>query len=214
MGSETKISDVKWGGFYRDDSCKAIEAILHDDPNYRECAVERQRWHEDTDNNPYMVKDENGKELLILEKWQIDILNRAELISYIKVQQRRNQCVDWSESVSFYLLFASFLWGLSVSLFIVSDIILSYPLRIDNYQMALISIPVMIVSGIVYNFKHKNSYLEKRRVDLETARSDPSFLSGLRKLAEVPKSDYEFVYNDEHIMRLKHIETAMAGTNS
>lgn len=214
MGGETEISDVKWGGFYRDDSCEALEVTLHDDPNYRECTVERQRWHEDIDNNPYMIKDENGKEILVLEKWQTDTLNRSELISYIKVQQRRKQCVDRSESVAFYVLFASFLWGISVSLFIVIDIVLSYPPRIDNYQMALISLPVMIVSGIVYYLKHKNSYLEKRKVDLEAARIDPLFLSGLRKLAEVPKSEYEFVYNDEHIMRLRHIENAMSGINS
>ena len=132
----------------------------------------------------------------------------------MKVQQRRNQCVDRSGSVAFFLLFASFMWGASFSLFIVVDIILSYPLEIYNFQMALISLPVMIVSGIVYHLNHKNSYLEKRKVDLEAARSNSSFLSGLRKLAAVPKSAYEFVYNDEHIMRLKHIETALAGINS
>ena len=214
MGGETEISDVKWGGFYRDDSCKALEVILHDDPNYRVCTVQRQRCHEDIDNDPYMVKDEDGKELLTLEKWQIDTLNRSELISYMKVQQRRNQCVDRSGSVAFFLLFASFMWGASFSLFIVVDIILSYPLEIYNFQMALISLPVMIVLGIVYHLNHKNSYLEKRKVDLEAARSNSSFLSGLRKLAAVPKSAYEFVYNDEHIMRLKHIETALAGINS
>ncbi|NHI90707.1 MAG: hypothetical protein EAX87_14395 [Candidatus Thorarchaeota archaeon] len=214
MSGETEISDVKWGGLYRDDSCGALEVTLRDDPNYRECTVERLRCLEDIGNNPYMVKDEDGKEILVLEKWQIDTLNSSELISYIKVQQKRDQCVDRSESVAFYVLFASFLWGTAFSVFTVVDIILSYPPRVDNYQMALVSFPVMIVSGIVYFSKHKNSYLEKRKVDLEAARIDSSFLSGLRKLAEVPKSEYEFVYNDEHIMRLRHIENAMAGTNS
>ncbi len=210
MSVEIDISKVKWGSYYRDDRCKEIEAILHDDSNYRECIVERQHYHEDITNDPYVVKDENGKESVILETWQIDALSPSELLSFIKIQQRRDQCVDRTGSVAYFVLFASFLLGSTFSLITIVDIVLSYTTNLYN----LVSFPVMIVSGIVYYLKYKNSYLMKRAVDLEAARSDSSFLEALRKLAAVSKSEYEFVYNNEHIMRLKHIETALAGVSS
>lgn len=210
MSVDIEISDVKWGEFYRDDRCTELEVILHDDPNYRECIVERQHYHEDITNDPYVVKDENGKELVILETWQIDALSPSELLSFIKIQQRRDQCVDRTGSVAYFVLYVSLLLGSTFSLITIVDIVLSYTMNLYN----LVSFPVMIVSGIAIYLKYKNSYLMKREVDLEAARSDSSFLEALRKLAAVSKSEYEFVYNNEHIMRLKHIETAMAGTNS
>lgn len=210
MIGETDLSDVKWGGFYRDDSCKALEVILHDDSNYRECTVERQHYHEDIDNDPYVVKDEDGKDIITLEKWQVDTLNESELLSYIKVQQRRDQCVDRTGSVAYFMLHVSFMLGLAFSFITIVDIVLSH--TINSYS--LVSFPVVIVSGIIIHFKYKNSYLMKRAVDLEAATSDSSFLEALRKLASVSKNEYEFVYNNEHIMRLKHIETALTGINS
>ncbi len=212
MRVDIDSSEVKYSGFYRDDKCKQLEEILSDDPNYRECIVEHQHFDdENLDNDPYMVKNKEGKEILILEKWQIDALNPSELLSYIRVQLRRKQCVDLSERVAFYLLFASILWGSAFTGFEVIDYILSYPPIPYNLEMALASYPIMIVSGIIYYLKHRKSNSKKMEADLEAARSDSSFLSALRKLAAVPKSEYEFVYNDEHIERLKYIETAMVG---
>ena len=57
--------------------------VLHDHLNFGGCIVERQHFHEDTVNDPYVVKDESGKEMIQLETWQLDTLNRSELLSLI-----------------------------------------------------------------------------------------------------------------------------------
>ena len=214
MSVEVDGSGIKDGAFYRDKKCKELEEILREDSKFREYIVEREHFgDEDLDNDPYIIKDTEGKEIFMLEKWQIDALNPSELLSYLNVEQKRNPCVDWSERVLFNLFRVSFLVGIMFS-------IVSFAFYLDaNYLrlmggIHIVAYSIMFGSAILYFVKLKKSNLKKHEIDLKEAESNPSFLEALQKLAAVPKSAYDFVYNAEHNERLEHIETAMAGTNS
>ena len=215
MSIEVDGSGIKDGAFYRDKKCKELEEILSNDLKFREYKVEREHLEENLDNDPYIVKDTEGKEIFMLEKWQIDALNPSELLSYLNVEQKRNPCdwSDWSERAAFNLFAVSFLVGIMFS-------IVSFAFYLDaNYLklmggIHIVAYSIMIGSAILYFLKHKKSNLKKHEIDLKEAESNPSFLEALQKLAAVPKSAYDFVYNEEHNERLEHIETAMARTNS
>jgi len=199
---------VKYNAFYRDDRCKELEEILREDSKFRECIVERERFDdEDLDNDPYIIKDAEGKEIFMLEKWQSDALNPSELLSYLNVEQKRNPCVDWSEHAAFNLFVVSFFVGIMFS-------IVSFAFYLDvNYLklmggIHIVAYSIMIGSAILYFLKHKQSNSKKHEIDMKEVESNPSFLEALQKLAAVPKSAYDFVYNAEHIERLEYIKSA------
>ena len=207
MRDEIESSDVKYNAFYRDERCKELEEILKDDPKFRECTVERLYFDdEDLESDPYIIKDAEGKEIFMLEKWQSDALNPSELLSYLSVQRGRDLCVDWSEHAAFNLFRISFLVGLMFS-------IVSFAFYLDAYGLYLmggihiVAYSIMSCSAIFYFLKHKQSNLKKHEIDMKEVESNPSFLEALQKLAAVPKSAYDFVYNEEHIERLEYIRS-------
>ena len=210
MSVEVDGSGIKDGAFYRDKKCKELEEILSNDLKFREYKVEREHLEENLDNDPYIVKDTEGKEIFMLEKWQIDALNPSELLSYLNVEQKRPPCVDWSERAAFNLFVVSFLVGIMFS-------IVSFAFYLDaNYLklmggIHIVAYSIMSGSAILYFLKHKKSNLKKHEIDLKEAESNPSFLEALQKLAAVPKSEYDFVYNEEHNERLEYIESVKAG---
>ena len=209
MSVEVDGSGIKDGALYRDKKCKELEEILSNDLKFREYKVEREHLDENLDNDPYIVKDTEGKEIFMLEKWQIDALNPSELLSYLNVEQKRNPCVDWSERAAFNLFVVSFFVGLMFS-------IVSLPFYLTANYLNLMGIDVvaysiMIGSAILYFLIHKKSNLKKHEIDLKEAESNPSFLEALQKLAAVPKSEYDYVYNEEHNERLEYIESVKAG---
>ena len=209
MRDEIESSNVKYNAFYRDDRCKELEEILREDSKFREYIVEREHFgDEDLDTDPYIIKDAEGKEVFMLEKWQIDALNPSELLSYLNVEQKRNPCdwSDWSERAAFNLFAVSFLVGIMFS-------IVSFAFYLDaNYLklmggIHIVAYSIMIGSAILYFLKHKKSNLKKHEIDLKEAESNPSFLEALQKLAAVPKSEYDYLYNAEYIERLEYINT-------
>ena len=214
MSDEIEGSNVKYNAFYRDDSCKELEEILREDSKFRENIVEREHYGDvDFDNDPYIIKDAEGKEIFMLEKWELDALNPSELRSYLNVQQKRSLCVDWSERAAYNLFVVSVLVGIMFS-------IVSFAFYLDvNYLrlmggILIVTYSIMFGSAILYFLKHKKSNLKKHEIDLKEAESNPSFLKALQKLAAVPKLAYDFVYNEEHIERLEHIESVKAGALS
>ena len=78
----------------------------------------------------------------------------------------------------------------------------------------IVAYSIMFGSAILYFLKHKKSNLKKHEIDLKEAKSNPSFLEALQKLAAVPKSAHDFVYNGEHIDRLECIISAKEGFDS
>jgi len=208
---DIKGSDIKYGTFYRDDRCKELEEILSDDPKFREWIVEREHFDdENLNNDPYIVRDTDGKEIFMLEKWQLDALNPSELLSYLNVQREREICVDWSERAATKLAGACFIVGLISILWSTDSLII--PRSLGLYS-AFVTFSVLICSVIFYYSKHKQSDSKKREVDLEAAENNPPFLEALRKLAAVPKSAYDYVYNEEHIERLGYINNVREGTD-
>ncbi len=207
MSDEIESSDVKYNAFYRDERCKELEEILRDEPKFREYTVERQHFDDDDlDGDPYIIKDAEGKEIFMLEKWQSDALSPSELLSYLNVQRVRDLCVDWSENAAFNLFRISFLVGIMFS-------IVSFAFYLDSYGLYLmgsiliVAYSIMIGSAIFYFLKHEQSNSKKHEIDMKEVESNPSFLEALQKLAAVPKSAYDFVYNEEDIDRLEYIKS-------
>ncbi len=200
------------GAFYKDDKCREIEEILRKDFRYKECEVKREFCGEDAPNDPFVVRNKHGENIVTLEEWEIDALNGSELASFISVQQKREQYSDKLESISFKL----FLGGVSITgLFLVMSlqiVLMLKPVPEALLIVTLASSILMALSGIVYYLKRKLTILKRGEIDLEAARNDSSFLGALRKLAAVPKTAY--VDKDEHISRLEYIENAMNEINS
>ncbi|MFW9834804.1 MAG: hypothetical protein ACFFEK_12470 [Candidatus Thorarchaeota archaeon] len=89
MKIEIDTPDLEWGTYYRDEKCKELEGVLQSDSRYAECEVKRQHWG-DENTDPFHVFDENREAIVVLEISEVDVLNGAELITYIEFQ--RNQC--------------------------------------------------------------------------------------------------------------------------
>ncbi|MFW9839147.1 MAG: hypothetical protein ACFFE7_16650, partial [Candidatus Thorarchaeota archaeon] len=111
MKIEIDATDLKWGTYYKDDRCSEVERILQKIPRYSECEVKRQHYDDDFTYDPYILQDEGGEDILILEGWQIDALNASELISFVKVELRRAQYSDRVEAVALLVIMASILVG-------------------------------------------------------------------------------------------------------
>lgn len=200
------------GAFYKDETCREIEESLRQDSRYNECNVRREFCGEDAPCDPFVIRNRHGETIATLHEWEIDALNGYELVSYVAVQHRRNQCSDRLESA----LFRLFLGGVSVIglLLVISlqMVLMLRPVPPVVPGIFLTSSTLTVFSGSIYFLKRRSAISTRREIDLDAARNDPSFLEALRKLAAVSKT--ASVNTGEHIERLEHIENAMNGIKS
>ncbi len=200
------------GAFYRDEKCREVEESLRQDSRYKECDVRREFCGEDAPCDPFVIRNRHGETIATLHEWEIDALNGYELVSYVAVQHRRNQCSDRLESA----LIRLFLGAVSVTglLLVISlqMVLMLKPVPPVVPMIFLTSCTLTVCSGSVYFLKRKSAISTREEIDIEAARSDPSFLEALRKLAAVSRT--ASVNTDEHIERLEHIENTMNGIES
>jgi hypothetical protein len=203
---EIDISDVEWGLYYKDEKCKELEKTLQSDSRYAQCEVKRAHWNDES-TDPFHVLDESGDEIVVLERWEVFALSGPELISYIEVQQKRNQplnlleiCLDGA-----FIAIGSMAAGFHVYSFLYQSSSLPTPwgLLLDILSLLL---------GILCILKYRSTALQKKNADLEAARKDPSFLDILRKLAEIPKN--ENPKRSDFVKRLDYAEEKFAGITS
>jgi hypothetical protein len=203
---EIDISDVEWGLYYKDEKCKELEKTLQSDSRYAQCEVKRAHWNDES-TDPFHVLDESGDEIVVLERWEVFALSGPELISYIEVQQKRNQPLNLLEIFldGAFIAIGSMAAGFHVYSFLDQSSSLPTPwgLLLDILSLLL---------GILCILKYRSTALQKKNADLEAARKDPSFLDILRKLAEIPKN--ENPKRSDFVKRLDYAEEKFAGITS
>jgi hypothetical protein len=203
---EIDISDVEWGSYYKDEKCKELEKILRSDVQYAECEVKRAHW-DDESTDPFHVLDESGEEIVVLERWEVYALSGPELLSYIEVQQKRNQSLNLLETFldGSFIAIGSMAAGFHIYSFLdqSSSLPMPWSVLLDLLSLFL---------GILCVLQYRNTAMQKKNADLETARKDPSFLDVLRKLAEIPETENR--KKNEFVKRARYVEDTLAGIDS
>jgi hypothetical protein len=205
---EVDSSDLEWGTLYKDEKCKELERVLQSDSRYAKCEVKR--VYSGVENfDPFHVLDENGNGIVMLERWEVDALRGAELFTYIEVQRKRNQFTNSVEAVLLGMFLACI--GLAVAHSVIGYFSQpSSPLAtwfiVQNqgwfYLLALIL-------GTLSLLKYRSTEQQKKNIDLEAARAEPSFRDVLQKLANQPET--ENPSKKKYVKRLENIEDASAG---
>lgn len=210
MNIEIDISDLAWGTYYRDEKCKELERIIQRDSRYAECEVKR--VHLDAEpTNPFLVLDESGEEIVMLERWEVSALSDAELITYIEVQRKQSQFSNWLEAVLLGLSMAPFGVAIASSvLWYFSEAPLSSTAGFMVQNMGWFYLFALLL-GILCVLKYRNTEQQKKNVDLEAVRDDPLFHDVLQKLADV--SETENPSKKKYVKRLEYIEGALTGIN-
>lgn len=207
---EVDISDLDFGTYYRDDKSEGLEKHLRNDSKYAECMVKREYWDDDTDHNPYVIIDTDGNIMISLEKWEVDALNGPEIISFIEVQRRRDDCSDRLELASLVIFAGSSLFTIGMFPFLfpvfVSD---TTPTPVS--WLFLAPTIICLISGAVYYIRRKKTHSKMMHIDLDAAREDSTFLEALRKLSAV--SDSEYVDKNEYVTRLEVLENLLKGSS-
>jgi hypothetical protein len=203
---EIDISDVEWGSYYKDEKCKNLEKTLQTDSRYAECEVKRAHWNDES-TDPFHILDESGNEIVVLERWEVFALSGHELLSYIEVQQKRNQSPRTIELAlyGFFIAFGSMAIGFHVYSLIdqSSSLPMPWPLIFD-----LLAILLGILSVLMYRV----TSVRIRNIDLEKVREEPSFLDVLRKLAGMPET--ENPKKEEFEKRAMYVEDMLEGVDS
>ena len=208
MKIEVNQSDLEWGTLYKDEKCKEVEGVIQSDSRYAECEVKR--VYSGVENfDPFHVFDENGEGIVMLERWEVDALSGAELITYIEVQRKRIQFTNSVEAVLLGMFLAC------IGLAVVHSVIgyFSQPSSpsatwfiVQNqgwfYLLALIL-------GALSLLKYRSTEQQKKYIDLVAARDDPSFRVVLQKLADQPET--ENPSKKKYVKRLENIEDVSAG---
>jgi len=207
---EVDPSDLEWGTYYIDEKCKELERVLRGDSRYAECEVKR-LYSGDENFDPFHVLDENGKGIVMLERWEVDALSGAELITYIEVQRRQNQIPNWVEPVLLGLSMGS----LGVA---VASSILAYFFHQDSSSPVWFMVQnqgwfylLALILGTLCFLKYRSTEQRKKNVDLEATRADPLFRDVLQKLADQPET--ENPSKKKYVKRLEKIKDTFAGIN-
>lgn len=210
MKIEVDPSDLEWGTIYKDEKCKELERVLQSDSKHAGCEVKRVHWGEENTNSFY-VFDESGEPIVELERWEVDALNGAELITYIEVQRKRDQFTDWLDPMLLGLFGAVVFSGVVVS-------VLEYLLQPSVFSQVWLMIPnlvwvylLLLLLATLGFLKYRSIEQQKKNIDLEAAKDDPLFCGVLKKLADI--SETENPSKKDFVKRLEYIEDAFAGIN-
>jgi hypothetical protein len=187
--------------------CEELERVLRENPDYAEYQVRRQHWRNDWTLAPYIIRDEDGANLLVLEPEIINALNESEFRSYIDVEMKQIEC---NESTFWFLIATIVLTPAAVVNSVMALIYLA-SLEIGKALATLVvALPLDILTlllGSVYSRRRKRMILMKQQIDLVAAQENSIFLSALQKLAALPNSDV--MENGNYRKRLQNIEEAL-----
>jgi hypothetical protein len=175
---EVDPSDLEWGTYYKDEKCKELERILQNDSKYAECEVKRTHWVDES-SDPFLVLDENGEEIVMLERWEVYTLSGAELFPYIEVQRKRSQFSNWVEAV--LLGFSMGFAGIAVANSIIGYF--SQP-RVPSTAWFMVQNQgwfslLALILGTLCFLKYRSIEQRKKNIDLEAARADQLFRDAL-----------------------------------
>jgi hypothetical protein len=207
LRADEDYSNLKSFEYFIDMKCEELERVLRENPDYAEYQVRRQHWGNDWTLDPYIIRDEDGANLLVLEPEIIDALNESEFRSYIDVEMKQIEC---NESTFWFLIATIVLTPAAVVNSVMALIYLAN-LEIGKALATLVvALPLDILTlllGSVYSRRRKRMILMKQQIDLVAAQENSIFLSALQKLAALPNSDV--MENGNYRKRLQNIEEAL-----
>lgn len=209
MKVEIDVSEVEYGGYYKDEKCREVEKLLRSDPQYAECEVKRARWEVKISDDPFYVLDNKGRDIITLDGWEVYALSDSELISYIDVQRMQNRVSSRLELVAMSFIATGAFAPVSLILAVAFLYFGENGLFSVLANLTVLAGILLFVVGILYYSMRRRTSLLMKNVDLEAVRKDRSFLEMLRRLAETPGADERT--RKELTKRVKYIEDALAG---
>jgi hypothetical protein len=198
--AEIDVSDLEYEMYYKDQRCQELETILRSVPKYAECQVKRIHWTKDG-KDPFDILDEKEESIVHLETWEANTLSASEILVYIEVKQKQDRPLSDRDAS---------LYGASIALGLTT-VVFAYVIVLEGFFMSLafMIVPVFILTPILGFFSirtYRESITQKKNADLEAARREPSFLSMLQRIAQVPEAPE---YCKKRLMkRIKDIENA------
>lgn len=198
---EVNISDLDLYDYYIDERSKKLEKLLRNDTRFGYCRVKREHWGGDGDDDPFVIQDDEGFDLITLETLQVNTLSESELLSYIDVEIKHLEC---SENHIIFLLGIIVLLPVAVSS-IVMMIIYNTNINLSlTFFLTSVVICFMLLFGVMYYTRRNTMIASRRQIDLKAAQEDSTFLSAIKKLATAPDTD-EWDVSD-YKRRLEYIE--------
>ena len=203
-----EVGDIIEGQYYTDERCERLQALLKTEAEFDGYIVRRQHWYEEYDLDPFIIQDTSGEDMLTLEPWEVDALTGSEFLSYVDVQVNNDpQEISVNSVTILTVMFMVFPLVL-----ILLNLEIAFPHRGISMMILVPTLLLILLYAIVSYKRWRNTTSHNLQLDLALVREDPMFLEALRKLAAVPKSEY--MYKDEHVKRLRKIETALAGNEA
>ncbi len=206
MRVEVEFSDLDELDYYIDERSERLEKMLKEDSRYAECRVKRQRWGGDGEFDTFVVLDDDGKELLSLDIWEVEALNDSELLSIINTNIQR-ESLECSGSTFLFLILMIFLAPIALMFPIMTLINPSNPSNHITIIIGIVAFLVLFLYGVLY-FRRRNRMIsEKHRIDLVAAQEDSTFLTALHRLSSTTYKD-EWKY-EEYLKRIRIVEDAL-----
>jgi len=208
---EVDFSDLNELDYYIDERSEELEKVLKESSRFTECRVKRQHWGGDGEFDTFVVLDDDGKELLSLDIWEVDALNEYELLSIINANIQRNH-LEYSGSTILFFILMIFLVPFATIFPIMTLINPSNPNNPTTIIIGIVSFLVLFLYGVLY-FRRRNRIIsEKRRIDLVATQEGSTFLTALHKLASTTYKD-EWKY-EKYLKRLQILEDALGKSSS
>ncbi len=200
---EVDASDLPDLTYYRDERCQDIEGMLRETSEYTDCVVKR--CHQPSEfqeyGDPFAIQDSEEEILAWIYEWEVNALNKPELIALIGVRSERGKISDSAIPLQFGGGFAVF-FGICM---VGAQLILSLMGNAPPVEIFFVPGVLLVFIGLIVFFVgSRRDRGRKKELDIETAKSDPSFLSALRKLASIADTEYKDA--GEFAERLRKVE--------
>ncbi len=204
MRVEIDISDIPIGSFYTDERSKRIEMIIRDKEEYVQFIVKRYRGQEDPSHDGYIVMDETENAWVWMYEWEVDVLNDAEIMSYVTVTKETSQRPDPTEN---WMIISS----LFAALFITFLILLFIPDFPPIYDFIIGTMLVFlggtVITGWMYRGKYRAHKQSEKEFEIATMTRHPLFLESIRKFAALENISES--QSEIYLERIQEIESKM-----
>jgi hypothetical protein len=155
--------------------------MIQEDLMLEEYKVRRRRMAQVHDMDPFIVQDPQDNEVVHLERYEIDALERAQLLSYIKAR-KEIELIESSDEVTLIIpiLFAS-LFATLLIVIALNPVLVINPLFIA----VLVLLPVLATSSGYFAYgRAKSSMFFNNELLAAIIKENPTFLDSLRLLAD------------------------------
>jgi hypothetical protein len=192
--------------YYIDERSEELEKKLKRESRFAECRVKRQHWGGNGEYDTFVIQDNEGKDLLSMDIWEIDALSDSELVSIIDVNKQLDR-LEYLAGTFLFMILSIILIPIATIFPIMTLINPSNPTNPISVAIGLLAISSLLLYAVRYFRKRNKIISEKQNIDLVAAQENSTFLAAMRRLAStIYKDEWR---NKEYRKRLHFIEDAL-----